>query len=160
MADKSDTDTGEKRQGLDWKVLKTAPAGAYEAFQEVEEPLVRHLPRNPADACRILAEGAFPGFEVDEAALSGIRDYCEEPALGKAHVLANKIAAVTEDWCIKAAGRGAGYRLWRSEIQYRDSIKEGYRLNVDFQVLSPGEVAPGSGTIYGPWPAGSGGEAQ
>lgn len=37
------------------------------------------MPHNPADAWRVIAEVAFPDFEVDMSALQRARDYCEKP---------------------------------------------------------------------------------
>lgn len=62
-----------------------------------------------------------------------------------------KIHAATEDWCAKAAARGEGFRLFRSDTRFERSA-EGYVATVDFQILAPGEGAPASGHVFGPWP--------
>jgi hypothetical protein len=63
----------------------------------------------------------------------------------------NRIHAVTENWCARAAAKGEGYRLFRSRARYEYDAA-GYRAVFDFQILAPGEGAPATGDVFGPWP--------
>jgi hypothetical protein len=118
---------GEK-QGLDWRTLPAHPVAAWEAIAEV----------------------AFPGYEIDREAVDAARRICDEP-VSSARFAAEKIAAETEEWCAKAAARGEGYRLFRSDARHEHDA-DGYRIVHDFQILAPGEHAPASGVVFGPWP--------
>lgn len=64
--------------------------------------------------------------------------------------IARSMVRKTEEWCAIAAAKGDGYRLFRSDLQYINSV-QGYFVTADFQILAPGEGAPGTGLIYGPW---------
>lgn len=119
---------GEK-QGLDWQTL----------------------PAHPVDAWEAIAEVAFPGYEIDRGAVEAARRICDEP-ISSARFAAEKIAAETEDWCAKAASKGEGFRLFRSDAR-REYDADGHRIVHDFQILAPGEHAPASGVVYGPWPS-------
>ena len=65
-----------------------------------------------------------------------------------------RIHAETEKWCARAAAMGQGYRLFRSDPRLESDVT-GHRAIVDFQILEPGQGAPASGTIFGPWPGSS-----
>lgn len=75
----------------------------------------------------------------------------EDQAFSFASRIVRGISAETERRCAEAAARGGGYRLFRSEPRYKHDAT-GYRMIVDFQILEPGEGAPGSGVVFGPWP--------
>lgn len=51
-----------------------------------------------------------------------------------------------EQWCWKAIGQGIGNRVWRSNPIYED-----FKITYQFQILKPGEPAPGSGIVIGPF---------
>lgn len=68
-----------------------------------------------------------------------------------------QILATTEAWCCKAAARGPGYRLHRSPVRF-EPVADGHRATADFQILAPGQSAPATGFVFGPWVNGWEGE--
>ena len=56
------------------------------------------------------------------------------------------LTQLTERWCWKAIAQGVGNRVWRSDPVYED-----FKVTYHFQILKPGECAPGSGVIIGPF---------
>lgn len=74
--------------------------------------------------------------------------------MNRDELLAQRLAAETERRCGEAAAMGEGYRLFRSDPRFENDAT-GYRMIVDFQILEPGQGAPGTGMVFGPWPAAS-----
>lgn len=68
----------------------------------------------------------------------------------KPHLPIEQILAATETWCRKAAERGPGYRLYRSPARF-EPVADGHRVTADFQILAPGQSAPATGFVFGPW---------
>lgn len=59
-----------------------------------------------------------------------------------------------EEVCKKARSQGVGFRVWRSHYEIvRNEETLNYELRCQIQILQPGETAPASGEIYGPWPS-------
>lgn len=66
-----------------------------------------------------------------------------------------QISREVEAACKKAAAKGVGWRVWRSDIAIDDDLpNRGYSFRYTISLLEPGAQAPGSGMIYGPWPQG------
>lgn len=63
-----------------------------------------------------------------------------------------QLVAVTERWCWKAIARGIGNRVWRSNPITEEWPNMG--ASYQFQILAPGERAPGSGVVFGPFSKG------
>jgi hypothetical protein len=62
---------------------------------------------------------------------------------------AERLQAETDRWCWKALAQGVGNRVWRS-----NPIAEPWPSTVttyEFAILKPGEPAPGSGWVFGPF---------
>lgn len=68
------------------------------------------------------------------------------------HHAAEQMAALTEQLCRRAASKGEGYRVFISNPEPENDVR-GFRYRFDTKILEPGEPAPGSGLIYGPWPS-------
>jgi hypothetical protein len=65
------------------------------------------------------------------------------------HHAAEKLNAETERWIWKAIAEGIGNRVWRS-----NPISEPWPSTVTtyhFAILKPGQAAPGSGLVFGPF---------
>lgn len=85
---------------------------------------------------------------IGEIPLGGTLRDLERRATGE---ISNKVQAA----CKEAAAKGAGWRVWRSDIEARrDERTLSHALHYQIRVLEPGAQAPGSGMIYGPWPEG------
>ena len=66
----------------------------------------------------------------------------------QAKVHARRLQAETDRWCWKAIAQGVGNRVWRSNpILNEDNFVTTYQ----FAILRPGEAAPGSGLVFGPF---------
>lgn len=108
------------------------------------------MANRPVDVWEKIARTAFPEYEIDHGAVEAARRFCDEP-ISSARFLAEKVAAETEAWCAKAAAKGEGYRLFRSNARTECDV-DGHRIVYDFQILAPSEHAPASGVVFGPWP--------
>lgn len=102
----------------------------------------------------IIGESKFPGLTVEMQGMDGEWTRLAPPITSSAAKTVAKINAETERWCATAAAMGDGYRVFRSEPQYR-SGPEGYFCDVGFSIIAPGTGVPGSGVVFGPWPSGT-----
>lgn len=68
------------------------------------------------------------------------------------HHAAEQMAALTEQLCRQAASKGEGFRVFISSPEPENDVR-GFRYRFDTKILAPGEPAPGSGIVYGPWPS-------
>ncbi len=67
----------------------------------------------------------------------------------------DEIAERTEDMCRQAIRNGPDWRVWRSSIDLKQNPETlQWRHFYSLRMLPPGVSVPGSGTVYGPWPAG------
>lgn len=84
--------------------------------------------------------------------LSDIDLLADGPSLSSeiARAHAERLAAETERWCWKAVARGVGNRVWRSDSEPVNDDR-GFRIVHRFAILAPGQCAPGSGMVFGPF---------
>lgn len=83
-------------------------------------------------------------FDASDDFLATMTNLADEQA--KVH--AARLQAETDRWCWKAIARGVGNRVWRSNpIVDHDTFVMRYQ----FQILAPGQPAPGSGMVFGPF---------
>lgn len=59
------------------------------------------------------------------------------------------VMKITEQYCWRAIAQGVGNRVWRS-----DPFLVDFNVTYSFQILRPGEPAPGSGIVFGPFSKG------